>query len=146
MQRGGIFLIGPEAKMSLRIEKVEFGMERMVRLALDGKLDTITAPELEKQLQEIFSHPINFLLFDLRNLSYISSAGIRSILFAHQQMANRNGQVLVTNLQPQVQQVMEIVQVLPSLTVLGSEQEADEFLSKIQQDAIKEKEKNPGRL
>jgi anti-sigma B factor antagonist len=129
--------------MSLRIDKVEFGLERMVRLALDGRLDTTTAPELEKQLQDIFSQPIGFLLFDLRNLTYISSAGIRTILFAHQEMANRKGEVLVTNLQPQIQQVMEIIGVLPSLTVLGSEQEADDYLNKIQQDALKQKETNP---
>jgi anti-anti-sigma factor len=129
--------------MSLRVDKVEFGLERMVRLALDGRLDTTTAPELEKQLQEIFLQPIGFLLFDLRNLTFISSAGIRTILFAHQEMAKRKGEVLVTNLQPQIHQVMDIIQVLPSLTVLGTEQEADEYLSKIQQDAIKQKETNP---
>jgi anti-sigma B factor antagonist len=122
---------------------VNLVLERMVRLALDGKLDTTTAPELEKQLQEIFSQSIGFLLFDLRNLSFISSAGIRTILFAHQEMANRKGKVLITNLQPQIHRVMEIVGVLPSLTVLGTEQEADEYLSKIQQDPLKQKETNP---
>ena len=129
--------------MDLRINKAEFGLERMVRLALDGKLDTTTAPEFEKQLQEILSQPVGFLLLDLGNLSYISSAGIRSILFAHQEMAKRKGEILVTNLQPQIRQVMDIVGVLPSLTVLGTEKEADEYLSKIQQDAIKQKKTNP---
>ena len=129
--------------MNLRIDKVEFGLERMVRLALTGKLDTTTAPEFEKQLQEIFSQPVGFLLLDLGNLSYISSAGVRSILFAHQEMAKRKGEVLLTNLQPQIHQVMDIVGVLPSLTVLGTEKEADEYLSKIQQDALKQKNRNP---
>jgi anti-sigma B factor antagonist len=129
--------------MSLRVEKVEFGLERTIRLALDGRLDTTTAPELEKQLQDIFSRPIGFLLFDLRNLSFISSAGIRSILYAHQQMAQRNGKVLITNLQPQIQQVMDIIGVLPALEVLGTEEEADEYLSKLQQDALKQKASNP---
>ena len=129
--------------MNLRIDKVEFGLERMVRLALTGKLDTTTAPEFEKQLQELFSHPVGFLLLDLGNLSYISSAGVRSILFAHQEMAKRKGEVLLTNLQPQIHQVMDIVGVLPSLTVLGTEKEADEYLSKIQQDALKQKNTNP---
>ena len=129
--------------MNLRIDKVEFGLERMVRLALDGKLDTTTAPEFEKQLQEILSQPVGFLLIDLGNLSYISSAGIRSILFAHQEMAKRKGEVLLTNLQPQIHQVMDIVGVLPSLTVLGTEKEADEYLSKIQQEALKQKNTNP---
>ena len=129
--------------MSLRVDKVEFGLERTVRLELDGKLDTTTAPEFEKQLQDIFSRPIGFLLFDLRNLSYISSAGVRTILFAHQEMAQRNGKVLITNLQPQIQQVMEIIGVLPALAVLGTEEEADEYLSKIQKDALKRKDTNP---
>lgn len=129
--------------MNLRVDKVEFGLERMVRLALDGKLDTTTAPDFEKQLHDIFSRPIGFLLLDLRNLSYISSAGVRTILFAHQAMAQRNGKVLVTNLQPQIEQVMEIIGVLPALAVLGTEEEADEYLRKIQKDALQQKEKNP---
>jgi anti-sigma B factor antagonist len=129
--------------MSLSVDRVEFGLERMVRLALDGRLDTATAPDLEKQLKDIFSRPIGFLLFDLRNLSYISSAGIRTILFAHQEMAQRNGKVLITNLQPQIQQVMDIIGVLPALSVLGTEEEADEYLAKIQKDALQQKEKNP---
>jgi anti-anti-sigma factor len=129
--------------MSLRVEKVEFGLERMVRLALDGRLDTTTAPEFEKQLQDIFSRPIGFLLLDLRNLSFISSAGIRTILYVHQEMARRDGKVLLTNLQPQIEQVMDIVGVLPALEVLGTEEEADEYLSKLQQDAQKKKASNP---
>ena len=39
--------------------------------------------------------------------------------------------------------VMDIVGVLPSLTVLGTEKEADEYLGKIQQDALKPKKTNP---
>jgi anti-sigma B factor antagonist len=129
--------------MSLTVDRVEYGLERMVRLALDGRLDTATAPDLEKQLKDIFSRTIGFLLFDLRNLSYISSAGIRTILFAHQEMAQRKGKVLITNLQPQIQQVMDVIGVLPALAVLGTEEEADEYLAKIQKDAIHQKEKNP---
>jgi hypothetical protein len=55
---------------------------------------------------------------------------------------DRKGKVLVTNLQPQIQQVMDIVQVLPALTVLGTEQEADEYLRKIQEDALKQQKAN----
>ena len=56
---------------------------------LEGRLDTNTAPELEKELKQDIV-PITDLVFDLKDLDYISSAGLR-VLLATQKIMNRQG-------------------------------------------------------
>ena len=51
-------------------------------IALEGRLDTTTAPELEKELKNSMDD-VEKLTMDLNNLEYISSAGLRVLLMAH---------------------------------------------------------------
>ena len=59
-------------------------------LALEGRLDTSTAPELEAALKKTMPG-IDELIFDLEKLDYISSAGLRVLLFAHKAMSAKKG-------------------------------------------------------
>lgn len=54
-------------------------------LAIDGRLDTITAPELESFLVKNYEG-VTSLTFDCEKLVYISSAGLRVLLTAHKRM------------------------------------------------------------
>ena len=54
-------------------------------VSIDGRLDTITAPELERLLAEKYEG-ITALTFDCEKLMYISSAGLRVLLTAHKRM------------------------------------------------------------
>ncbi|MCI7530179.1 MAG: STAS domain-containing protein, partial [Christensenellaceae bacterium] len=53
-------------------------------LALEGRLDTVTAPELEREINDLSG--VTDLVFDMKNLEYISSAGLRVILKAQKTM------------------------------------------------------------
>ncbi len=57
-----------------------FKDDRSTVIALSGRLDSNTAPQLEKQLAEIITSPTSHLAFDLSELEYIASAGLRVIL------------------------------------------------------------------
>ena len=59
-------------------------------IALEGRLDTMTAPELEAELKESLNDA-DTLAFDLAKLEYISSAGLRVLLAAHKTMMNKGG-------------------------------------------------------
>lgn len=63
----------------MNISKIPNGTELTV--ALEGRLDTTTAPELEAELKWCL-HGVEALVIDLRELAYISSAGLRMILSA----------------------------------------------------------------
>ena len=59
-------------------------------LALEGRLDTTTAPQLEAELKASLNGAESLIL-DFSKLDYISSAGLRVLLSAHKQMAGKSG-------------------------------------------------------
>ena len=76
----------------MTIKKTQNGGELTV--ALEGRLDTTTAPQLEAELKNSLDG-INTLVLDFEKLDYISSAGLRVLLSAHKQMAKRDGMKVV---------------------------------------------------
>lgn len=83
--------------------------------SLEGRLDTITAPELEKALQESIDG-IKSLAFDFGKLDYISSAGLRVILAAQKLMAGK-GEMKVCNLNETVKEIFEVTGFSDILTI-----------------------------
>lgn len=73
-------------------------------VAVDGRLDTITAPELESFLGKNYEG-VTSLTFDCEKLSYISSAGLRVLLTAHKRM---RGEMKLTNVSELVMEVLEM--------------------------------------
>ena len=59
-------------------------------IALEGRLDTMTAPELEKELQSSLDG-VDTLTMDFSGLDYISSAGLRVLLSAHKRLSGAGG-------------------------------------------------------
>ena len=62
----------------------------LVTLEITGRLDTTTAPNLESVIKEL-SHDTKELVFDMSELEYISSAGIRVLLTAYKKMNSNQG-------------------------------------------------------
>ena len=84
-------------------------------LALKGKLDTTTAPELDKTINEIISD-IKELVFDFADLEYISSAGLRVLLLAQKTMNNK-GEMKVCNVCETVMEIFEVTGFSDILTI-----------------------------
>ena len=82
-------------------------------VALDGRLDTLTAPDLEEQLEPALEG-VEKLVFDFEKLAYISSAGLRVLLDAMQAMEEQ-GEMVVRNVGPEV---MDVFQVTLTTTLL----------------------------
>ena len=77
-----------------------------LEIALEGRLDTMTAPELEAELNRSMDGAENLIL-DFSKLEYISSAGLRVLLSAHKAMSARGG-MKVTHMNEIVQEVFEV--------------------------------------
>ncbi len=75
-------------------------------IALDGRLDTTTSPELTKELDSSLDG-VKELVFDLAKLEYISSSGLRVLLSAQKKM-NSQGAMKVKNASEMVNEVFEI--------------------------------------
>lgn len=110
------------------------------RVTLIGRLDTHTYDGLDRQLAPILSSPVRTLVFDLAELEYISSAGIRSIFKARKAIEGRGGKVLVSNLQPQIQKVFDIVKAVPINSIFSSTEEADSYLDMMQKRVLQEED------
>ncbi|MCR4622442.1 MAG: STAS domain-containing protein [Clostridiales bacterium] len=68
--------------------------DKALFLALEGRLDTTTAPELDKELKGSIE-AADSLTLDLTKLEYISSAGLRVLLWAHNAMSGKSGMKLI---------------------------------------------------
>jgi anti-anti-sigma factor len=101
-------------------------------VALSGKLDTITSPEFDEQIGPALASSAKVLVLDLADLSYISSAGLRSIFRARRSVEARGGALLLVNVQPGVQKVFDIVKALPAQSVFKSVAELDQYLDYMQ--------------
>ncbi|MBR3738565.1 MAG: STAS domain-containing protein [Eubacterium sp.] len=75
-------------------------------ISVSGRVDTVTAPELEKYIEDN-AKGISQLILDLKDMSYTSSAGLRVILKAHKLMSGK-GEMKIINVQRDVMDIFEI--------------------------------------
>ena len=84
-------------------------------IALEGRLDTMTSPELEAALNDALIG-VEELTFDFEKLEYISSAGLR-VLLAAQKTMNRQGSMKVKNVNEIVMEIFDVTGFADILTI-----------------------------
>ena len=97
----------------MTIEKNVNGTE--LTIAITGRLDTATAPELEKEINESIAGITKFI-FDFVNLEYLSSAGLRILLQAQKTM-NKQGEMIIKNVNETVSEIFEVTGFADILTI-----------------------------
>ena len=97
----------------MTIEKTLNGAELTV--AVTGRLDTITAPELETSLRESYAG-VSKLVLDFAALDYVSSAGLRVILQAQKTM-NKQGEMVIRNVNESSNEGFEVTGFIDILTI-----------------------------
>lgn len=121
--------------MSLIVEVTEKGVGRAC-VALTGKLDTQTAPACAGKIGALLDRQVQALILDMSGVSFISSMGIRVILNARKKVEAYGGVLTMTSLQPQVQKVFDIVEVLPRENIFENMEEADRYFAAMQQQVL----------
>lgn len=89
---------------------------KKLTVAIEGRLDTLTAPELETELEPALAG-VETLIVDLARLAYISSAGLRVLVTAAQTMDEQDGQMKVLNANKDVRNIFEITGLTDALGV-----------------------------
>ncbi len=102
------------------------------RLHLVGELDTDTAPQMRPVIDALAEHPPPVLVLNLRDLDYISSAGLRCVFQLKKMMKEHGGRFVVSEPSPQVRKVFDIVKAVPVQSVFSSAAELDAYLDQMQ--------------
>lgn len=97
----------------MTINKTANGTELTV--ALVGRLDTTTAPQLEAELKESLGG-VTQLVLDFKALDYLSSAGLR-ILLSTQKLMNKQGNMIVRNVNEVIMEIFEVTGFCDVLTI-----------------------------
>jgi anti-anti-sigma factor len=90
----------------MKIAKVE--KADVVCLKIDGRLDAKTASEAEATVKGLLKEGRRKLLFDLSQMEYISSAGLRVILMAFKELRVKQGRVVLCSLTPYVKEIFDV--------------------------------------
>ena len=117
--------------MPLRVNVKERGAG-LYLVECAGSIDATTHTILGSEIDQILAKSPDRIIFDMKDVGYISSAGISVILKAEQTLSAKGGSALMIHLQPQIRKVFDIVQALPSQQIFSSVDELDRYLKEIQ--------------
>ena len=108
----------------------------VARVGLNGALNTDTAPGFEQQLDKVLAEGHQLTVLDMKDLDYISSAGLRVIFKAAKQARSAGRRLAAANRKPHIDKVFEILKALPDMAVFANDEELDAYL-KAMQDKVK---------
>ncbi|MDD5585234.1 MAG: STAS domain-containing protein [Candidatus Omnitrophica bacterium] len=102
-----------------------------------GEIDSVTCVELEGAIRPLLLPSTKAIIFDLSLVNFISSMGL-SVIFKTKEAVEKNkGTLVITNLQPKIKKVFEMVKVIPEY-LFASMEEADTYLDKFLTEMEKE--------
>ncbi len=91
--------------LSIKVEK----KTGFAILILRGKLDATTSPELDKKIKSLIKEGYKKLICDLKELSYISSAGVGVFSYAKSELIKQGGDIIFANAQKSVLNVINLL-------------------------------------
>ena len=98
------------------MEIIKNVIDDVTNIALVGRLDTTTAPELNEELKKVFAENVKNIVMDFKELEYISSAGLRELLFASKTIGDE-GKLIIKNVNDEIMEVFEITGFSDILTI-----------------------------
>lgn len=99
----------------MEVKILEQNGEKVV--SIEGRVDTVTVPDLEMKVSPIWSMPDTTLVFDCEKLEYISSSGLRIVLTTHKQITANGGKFILRNLTREVRSVLDLTGFSRILTI-----------------------------
>ena len=94
----------------------------VARAELVGSLNTDTAPALDVSLQQLVAEGYQLTVLDMKDLEYISSAGLPVIFKAAKQSRVAGNRLAAANRKPHIDKVFEILKALPDMAVFANDQ------------------------
>ena len=105
-------------------------------VSLKGRLDGTTSADCEAKITSLLIPQTKTIVFDMSNLDYISSMGLRIIIKTRKFIEGNGGGVQMINMQPQIKKVFEIANLLRGMTLFASVKEADDYFEAMQKKVL----------
>ena len=118
--------------LEIKIQRPAGTKTNVVTVRLAGSLNTGSAPELERKLAVVLADPVRNVVFDLAELKFITSAGLRVFATARKTLIDRGGQASFVNLQPQIEAVFDVIKSLPGISIYKDSGDLDRYLALLQ--------------
>lgn len=103
--------------MSLSVKTENF--EAVVKLTLTGALDSSTAPKFQEEIQKIIPLNPKELVMDMEHLDFMSSAGLRIIIFAKQKLGTA-AKLIIVKPQEQLLETLKMTGLIFSVTIVAT--------------------------
>lgn len=88
----------------------------VITVAIDGRVDTNTSPQLQQEILTSFQK-VNNVILDFKKCEYISSAGLRALLIGQKTAASKRGSMKLINLSDVVREVLAVTKFDSVLTI-----------------------------
>jgi len=119
-------------KMALEV-KLTKERDKVYTVSIVGSLDTNTYRILENEVEPILQDKAKVLVFNMEDVTYVSSMGISVILRSKRTVEDNSGTFIMMNLQPKVKKVFDIIKALPVHNIFTGREELDRYLARMQQ-------------
>lgn len=88
----------------------------VLTMEIDGRIDTMTAPELESELKHSVTNDVQSLIFDFAKVEYLTSAGIRVIMSAEKVMSTQ-GQMKLIHVNDEINEIFDMTGLIDLLVI-----------------------------
>ena len=100
-------------------------LKRCTLIRVSGRVDSTVVPELEAALDKLLAANHHKLVLNMAEVTYLSSAGLRALMQVWKECRRHHGGDLhLAEVRPEVERVLELVGLRPSLTIYATESEA----------------------
>ncbi|MHC4616841.1 MAG: STAS domain-containing protein [Planctomycetota bacterium] len=107
---------------------------------LKGPVDTVTSPQLKKELEEIIDERTRAIVLDMAGVDYVSSKGLGVVVWAQKALKKANASFAMVNLQPQIKKLFDLMKLAPNIKIYDLP-EGDEYIDQIIKDEIEKQNK-----
>ncbi|MFA6413374.1 MAG: STAS domain-containing protein [Syntrophales bacterium] len=121
--------------MSL-IMKIENKMPGCYVVKFIGRLDGTTYADCDEKMNSLLIPTTKDIMFDMTNLDYISSMGLRIVIKTRQFIEGNGGRVHMIKMQPQIEKVFKIANLLNGIILYASVKEADDYFGAMQKKVL----------
>ena len=110
--------------------KTEIMNEVLTFFLVSGRVDAVTAPQLEKEVLSILSVQGKACVIDLENVDFMSSAGLRVLLLCSKTSVTVKGKFALCGVQENIRKLLETIGFLPLLEIYADRSSASDAISK----------------